>query len=307
MLVGKLDKREYSEKTFMIKLNSYVQLLKLRLSLLVAFSAAISYLFVSNISTVNWVTFGWFTFAGLLVTGSANIINQIIEVNLDKMMNRTENRPLPSGNLSVIEAAIYSFVLGIVGLWIHYSMINGVTAFWSLISLILYGFVYTPLKRVGSIAVFVGAFPGALPLLIGWLAVTGNPDLLDPVNYGGLVLFTVQFIWQFPHFWAIAWVGDEDYQKAGFGLLPIHSDATKANAAVIMIYTFFLVLISVLPFYVGMVNQIATVVALITGVGFLWQTWNLFQKQTRKAALMVMFGSFLYIPIVFIGYLLGKI
>lgn len=307
MLASKLNKTEYSEKAFMIKLKSYVQLLKLRLSLLVAFSAAVSYLFVSGLSNVNWITFCWFTFAGLLITGSANIINQIIEINLDKMMNRTEKRPLPSGNLSILEAAIFSFVLCVSGLWIHYDVINEVTALWSLISLILYGFVYTPLKRVGSVAVFVGAFPGALPLLIGWLAVTGNPNLLDPVNYGGLVLFTVQFIWQFPHFWAIAWVGDEDYQRAGFGLLPIHSDATKANAAVIMIYTFFLVLVSILPFYVGMVNQIATMVVLVTGFAFLWQTWNLFRKQTRKAALMVMFGSFLYIPIVLIGYLFGKV
>lgn len=307
MLVGKLEKGEYSEKTFMIKVKSYLQLLKLRLSLLVAFSAAISYLFKANIDNVNWMTFTWFTLAGLLVTGSANIINQIIEVELDKLMNRTQNRPLPSGNLSLIEAGVFSLIIGIIGLSVHYFVINEVTALWSLISLILYGFVYTPLKRVGSIAVFVGAFPGALPLLIGWLAVTGEPNLLAEVNYGGLVLFTVQFMWQFPHFWAIAWVGDEDYQKAGFGLLPIHSAATKGNAIVIMVYTFFLLVVSLLPYYLKMINEIAAIITLITGIAFFFQTVYLFKEQTRKAALLVMFGSFLYVPIVFISYLLGKI
>ncbi|MCP4521256.1 MAG: protoheme IX farnesyltransferase [Cytophagales bacterium] len=307
MLVGNLEKEEYREKTYMVKVKSYIQLLKMRLSLLVAFSAAISYLFKSNLETIAWVDFILFTIAGFLVTGSANIINQVIERKLDLMMNRTKERPLPSGNLSVVEAVIFSVLLGIIGLMIHYYAINWVTALWSFISLILYGFVYTPLKRVGSIAVFVGAFPGALPLLIGWLAVTGEPNLLAPINYGGLVLFTVQFMWQFPHFWAIAWVGDEDYQKAGFGLLPIHSEATRSNALIIAIYTFFLILVSALPYYVKMVSLTSTIVAVVTGILFFGQTIYLIKEQTRKAALMVMFGSFIYIPVVFIGYLVGKI
>ena len=204
------------------KLKGYVQILKFRLSFLVAFSGAMAFIVASH--TVNYVHLFLFVLGGFLVTASANIINQIKEVEFDKLMKRTQNRPLPTGVLTKKEATTFSLLLGIVGLTIHYFYLNPLTALLSLISLLLYGFAYTPLKRVGPIAVFVGAFPGAFPPLIGWVACTGTimgTNLLTgELEMMGLILFGIQFIWQFPHFWAIAWVGDEDYQRAGFKLLP---------------------------------------------------------------------------------------
>ena len=297
-----------NDVSFSAKLQGYVQILKFRLSFLVAFSGAMAFIVASQ--SVNYLSLFLFVFGGFLVTTSANIINQISEVEFDKLMKRTKDRPLPTGVLNKKEAAIYSLILGSLGLAIHYFYLNPLTALLSLISLLLYGFAYTPLKRVGPIAVFVGAFPGALPPLIGWVACTGS--ILGTSSTGeleimGLILFGIQFIWQFPHFWAIAWVGDEDYQAAGFKLLPNKGGRNLSTAFNIMIYTLYLIPLSLLPHYFGVTGITSAVVVTIAGVLFLVQTFQLMRTCDKAAALKMMFGSFFYLPIVQIAFVLDVI
>ncbi len=282
-----------------LKAQAYIDLLKLRLSLTVVLSSAIGYAIATK-EPLDW-KLGLFSFAGLLVTGASNIINQIIEIDLDRLMKRTANRPLPSGRLSIAEATVFCVLLGFTGLYILFFEFNTLTALLSFLSLVLYAFVYTPLKRVGPIAVFVGAFPGALPPLIGWVAVSGQ------FSTEAFTLFAIQFIWQFPHFWAIAWVLDDDYRKAGFKLLPSNGGRNLNTAFQIMIYTLFLIPLGVLPAKFGITGINAAVTAVVCGSLFLMQTFYLMKECTRKAALQMMFGSFLYLPIVQIAFLIDKL
>ena len=195
------------------KAKSYFELLKFRLSFLVAFSCGFGYILGAN-GVIDWVHFSLICFGGFLISGASITINQIIEKDLDLLMSRTMNRPIPTRRISVAEAASFSFLIGSIGILILALTTNMLTVSLSVLSMILYSFVYTPLKRVGPVAVFVGAIPGALPPLLGWTAATGI------ISIEALIIFGIQFIWQFPHFWAIAWVADEDYKKAGIKLLP---------------------------------------------------------------------------------------
>jgi protoheme IX farnesyltransferase len=216
-------------------------------------------------------------------------------------MKRTMSRPLPTGRVSLAEATFFAvacFMLSIVILWIF---TNPLTVLLSIISMVLYSFVYTPLKRVGPIAVFVGAIPGALPPLLGWIAATGA------ISYEALIIFGIQFIWQFPHFWAIAWVADEDYKKAGFKLLPSGGGKDLNTAIQIMVYTMFLIPLGLLPAKFGITGLDSAIVASICGVAFFGQTFSLMKTGSQQSAKRIMFGSFLYLPIVQIAYLLDKI
>ena len=217
------------------------------------------------------------------------------------MMKRTMDRPLPTHRLQVNEAIIFAFIIGSLGLILLLQFSNVLTTLLAIVSMILYSFVYTPLKRVGPIAVFVGAFPGALPPLLGWVAATGT------INYEALLIFGIQFIWQFPHFWAIAWVADEDYKRAGFKLLPSGGKKDLATAIQIMIYTLFLIPLGLLPAIFGITGIKSAVVVTICGVLFLSQTFYLMKDCSRKSALKIMFGSFIYLPLVQIAYLLDKV
>ena len=284
--------------SLMDKARAFFQLLKFRLSFLVTFSGAMAYILGAN--RIDYMHLILFAIGGFLVTGSANIINQIIERDLDKLMSRTQKRPLPTQVLSVKESVIFCIILGVIGLIIH-SQINLLTFTFSFVSLVLYGFVYTPLKRVGPIAVFVGAFPGAFPPLIGWVAATGQIDAM------AMILFGIQFLWQFPHFWAIAWVAHDDYTKAGFKLLPSKGGRDLNTAFNIMIYTLFLVPASMLPFMLEATGKISAIVVMIAGLVFLSQTFLLMKKCDRKSALQMMFGSFIYLPIVQIAFVLDKV
>ena len=275
------------------------ELLKFRLASLIAFSGAMGYCLGAN--EVVWSKLWLFVLASIGITGSANIINQIIEKDFDKLMKRTAMRPLPSGRITVQQAIIWCVFLGITSLAIFLFAFNLSTALISLLSLILYGFVYTPLKRVGPIAVFVGAFPGAFPPMIGWVAAT-NHFGLEPG-----ILFAIQFFWQFPHFWAIAWVLDEDYKRAGFKLLPANGLKDLDTTFRIMIYTLFLLPIGWLPYKLGMTGINSAFVATVFGVLFLAQTLHLMRTCTDKTARQLMFGSFLYLPIVQIAFLLDKL
>lgn len=281
------------------KLRAYFDLTKFRLSMTVVFSAGFGYYL--GATEVNWTLLALFCLAAFATTAAANIINQIIEKDLDKLMNRTQNRPLPSGRLSITEAATFGFLMAAVAIFILFSYFNVKSGGLAILSMLLYGFVYTPLKRVGPIAVIVGALPGAFPPMIGWVAATG---------YFGLepgILFAIQFFWQFPHFWAIAWVTHEDYSRAGFKLLPSKGGQDLNSAIQMMSYTLFLLPLCWIPYYLGMTGINSAVFAMIMGILFLAQTFQLMRKVNRKAALQLMFGSFIYLPFVQIGYLIDKV
>ena len=283
-----------------LKTRACIELLKMRLSLLVAFSCAFGYTLATR-GSVNWDVLVMLTFGGFLLSGASVSINQVIEKDLDKVMTRTKNRPLPTERISVSEAIVFiAFVLvgSVIILWIY---TNPLTVMLSLVSMLLYSFVYTPLKRVGPIAVFVGAIPGALPPLLGWVAATGS------ITYEALIIFGIQFIWQFPHFWAIAWVADDDYKKAGFKLLPSGGGKDLNTAIQIMIYTLFLIPLGLLPAKFGITGLDSAIVATVCGVAFLAQTFSLMKTGSRQSALRIMFGSFLYLPIVQIAYLMDII
>lgn len=281
------------------KVRAYWELFKFRLSLLVAFSSAFGYTLASP--QINWVTLTMLFLGGFLLSGASIALNQVIERDYDKLMTRTKNRPLPTGRLTVREGLGFSLVCFALSISLLIIFTNTLTVVLSIMSMVLYSFVYTPLKRVGPIAVFVGAIPGALPPLLGWVAATGA------ITHEAMIIFGIQFIWQFPHFWAIAWLADEDYKKAGFKLLPISGNKDQNTAIQIMIYTLFLLPLGLLPAKFGITGIDSAIVATVCGVLFLAQTFSLMKTGSRASALRIMFGSFLYLPIVQIAYLLDKI
>ncbi len=242
-----------------------------------------------------------FTISGLLITGAANAVNQVLEVEFDRLMKRTGGRPLPTGRISKERAIVFVAVLLFVGLFIQTLWFNPLTAGISFVSFLLYGFVYTPLKRVGSIAVYVGAIPGGLPPLIGWVAYAGT------INSEALWLFAVQFIWQFTHFWAVAWVLDEDYAKAGFKLLPLKRPATAQTALVILSFTVWLIPVGLMPFYWGYIGIVSASVSVVLALVLLWLNIGLVRKPEIAMAKRLMFAAFAYLPIVQIAFVLDRV
>jgi protoheme IX farnesyltransferase len=285
------------------KMSSYAQFAKLRLASLVVFSAIIGYVIaIEELGTsVDWLRMIMLFLGGFFVTGASNGFNQIIEREYDKLMPRTMNRPVPTGKMSVMEGMILASLMGITGIVFLHVFVNPLSAILSATALILYVFAYTPLKRITPFAVFVGAFPGAVPAMLGWVAAT---DGFGFVGTNALLLFAVQFMWQFPHFWAIAWVVDEDYRNAGFRLLP-SKERDKSSAFQILVYTIFLLPISVLPLLFGMTGIIGISVVLVCGILFLYQAWKLYNSLEVKDASRLMFGSFIYLPVVQLAYLFG--
>lgn len=279
--------------------RAYFQLLKFRLSLTVAFSSAIGYMLGAR--DFSWTKALLVLLGGLLVTGSANIINQIHERELDKLMTRTAQRPLPLGIIRPAQAWLFCVALGVAGLALLAWQFNYLTAALSLLSLILYGFIYTPLKTISPICVAVGAIPGGLPPLIGWVAATGR------LGVEAWVLFGIQFMWQFPHFWAIAWVAYDDYKRAGFKMLPSPGNRDLRTAFQIMTYTLLLIPLSLLPLVFNISGKWSALVAVVCGTLFLLLTVQLMRTQSRKSALRIMFASFLYLPIVQIALVLDRI
>src|SRR3984885_10794072 len=241
------------------KIQDYKLLIKFNLSFMVVFSAVISYLLAPGVTVFDWKSILLFFAGGMLVTGSANAINQVVEKDTDAMMKRTAARPVASGRMSVTEGWTFAIVSGIAGVWILWQF-NFLTAALATFSLFLYAFIYTPLKKVSSIAVLVGAVPGALPCLIGWAA--GNDDL----SAGGWILFALQFFWQFPHFWAIAWIAHKDYTAAGFRLLPSQAGPTKYSAIQAIIYSLLLLPVGILPYILGMSGLPSMLVLLIANL-----------------------------------------
>jgi protoheme IX farnesyltransferase len=283
---------------FMTKLQDYAQLTKMRLATLVVFSAAMSFLMAPG--TIDWSKLLMLIIGGFLVTGSANGFNQLIERDLDKMMDRTSKRPLPDGRMSNSEGFLICSIIGSIGIFILTYYMNLASGILGLLSIILYTVAYTPLKKMSPLAVFVGAFPGAIPVLLGWVAATNSLGI-----YGWL-LFSIQFIWQFPHFWAIAWVLDDDYKKAGFNLLPSGA-RDKGSAIQALIYTITLLPIGIMPFIFKMSGVVSLLVILAVTFYFIFLAIQLYKKCDVISARKLMYGSFLYLPVVQIVLVLDKL
>ena len=282
------------------KAKSFIKLTKFTLSALVVFSAIITFFTVAE--TYNWKQVLAICLGGFLVTAAANGFNQIIEKDLDKLMNRTKLRPIPTGNLTVNQAFIICAVFGVIGtvmLWVFTNPLSGIIGF---VSIILYALVYTPLKRVTPFSVFVGAIPGALPTLIGAIAAT---DGFGHISFFAILLFCIQFFWQFPHFWAIAWVSHDDYQRAGFFMLPSKGGRDKSSRSQILVYTLSLFPIALTPFVFNFTGWMSATVVSCMGLVFIIQAYNLYKSGTIEDARKLMFGSFIYLPLVQLALMVG--
>ena len=275
--------------------------MKFTLSFTVVFTCVICYMLAPKVMTYDWSMILLLTFAGLCITGSANAINQAVEKDTDAQMKRTANRPVASGRMSQQTAYTFATITGVLGVAIMWKYFNFSSALLSAFSLFLYAFIYTPLKKINSIAVLVGAFPGALPCLIGWVA--GNDDFA----YAGLALFLIQFIWQFPHFWAIAWVTHADYSRVGFKLLPAKEGPTRFTAIQCIMYAVLMIPIGLLPYYLNLTGQISMWVLLVANIFMVVQCVRLYQNMGVPAARRVMFSSYIYLPVVYLALLADKL
>ena len=279
-----------SEESF---ISDFKKLIKLRLTVLVVFSASVSFLIGSREQeSINWINWAILTLGGFLVAGAANGFNEIIEKDLDKLMSRTSDRPIPSGRMTTGQALVLSLFMAIAGtlILLRLNMITGVL---SVFSIFLYAMVYTPSKRKSPIAVFIGAFPGALPPLIGYFAAFDKPA----ISWIPIILFLIQFVWQFPHFWSIAWVLDDDYKKAGFRLLPTKK-RDRVSAGFIVVSALVLIPVSLIPTFMGFGGYVIGAVSLLAGLYFLYLSIQLFKTLDIAMARKVMFCSFFYLPLV---------
>jgi heme o synthase len=283
------------------RLRDYMLLVKFSLTIMVVFSAVVSYLLAPKVVDYDITMICILFVAGFLVTGSANAINQVVEKDTDAIMKRTANRPIAAGRMSTTEGWVFAFVSGVVGVMLIWYFFNGLAAGLALFSLFLYAFIYTPLKKVNSIAVLVGAVPGALPCLIGYAA--GN----DVVDFGGWAIFSIQFFWQFPHFWAIAWIAHKDYESAGFRMMPSEKGPTKYSAVQSIIYSLLLIPVGVLPYIARLTGWLSLGIVFVANLAMVYLCVRLYQQMEIKAARKVMFGSYFYLLVVFFALLADKL
>lgn len=300
MMKTHLDSSPVKSISFAAFVNDFLQLTKFRLALSVVFSSVAGYLLaVDQVETK--ILIGLFI-GGFAMVGASNAINQLIEKDLDALMSRTKNRPLPTGRMSALVAAIIATFLTVLGVMVLYA-INLKTALFGLLSIFIYTCIYTPLKTKSPLAVFVGAFPGAIPFMLGWVAATGKFGI-EPGT-----LFMVQFFWQFPHFWAIGWMLDDDYKKAGFKMLP-SGNPDRLTAFQIVFYTLWTIVISLLPAtsYTGNLHLSipGAILILIIGLYLLYYAIKLMQLKTKDAAKKLMFASIGYITILQLIYVIDK-
>jgi protoheme IX farnesyltransferase len=284
-------------------LTDFKEITKAGLAISVVFSSIVGYLLgVSEEFPFSWLTFVLLGIGGYCMVGASNVFNQIIEKDLDALMDRTKNRPLPSGRTSKQNAFILGVVLTLTGLAILYS-INPKTAMFGAISIFLYTSVYTPLKTMTPLSVFVGAFPGAIPFMLGWVAATNNFG----IEAG--TLFLIQFFWQFPHFWAIGWFLYKDYEKAGFFMLPTGKQ-DKKTALQTILYTIWLIIASLLPVlgFTGdlKLSYIAAGIVLLLGLWMLYFAVKLYREMDEKAARKLMLVSVSYISLLQLVYVIDK-
>ena len=280
------------------KMIAYTELMKLRLASLVIYSAVLGYMIAPG--DIDYTVLVWLSIGGAFVTGASNAFNQIIERNLDKIMERTKNRPLPSGRLTVKQALVFSSVVAFIGIASLF-MINALCAWLGLLAMVLYVLTYTPIKTKTPLCVFVGAIPGSFPPMLGYVAATGTFGLEAGV------LFAVQFFWQFPHFWAIAWKLNDDYLKAGFKMLPSLGGRDKKSAFQILLYTAMMLPMGVVPYLIGMSNLYSVPLSIMLLIPMLMAAIKLYLTLDMKFAIKVMFASFYYLPLIQIIYLITKI
>lgn len=290
-----------------MKFSDFSKLIKFRLTFLVVFSASISFIIAvkanggntwgSLYSSTMWINWIKLVIGGFLVTAAANSFNEVIEVDLDKLMKRTKDRPMPAGRMTTGQGLVLGLGMGMAGTYLL-GTLNILTGLLSVFSILLYAFAYTPLKRKSPISVFVGAFPGAFPALIGYVA--GQPN--GRIDEIALVLFAIQFVWQFVHFWAIAWVLDDDYKLAGFRLLPTGNRDT-GSAIITVIFAVILVPVSLLPTILGYGGYYVGGVSLICSLIFLYQAIMLLRTRQIPEARKLMFGSFFWLPVVQLMFL----
>ena len=295
-----MSNHSYTTSVATTFLADFKSVTKMGLSISVVFSSLAGYLLAAEV--VHFQTLILLAIGGYFMVGASNVFNQIIERDLDALMDRTKNRPIPAGRMTVTFAFILAITLTIAGLSILY-IINERTAMFGAISICLYTSAYTPLKTKTPLSVFVGAIPGAIPFMLGWVAATGKFG----IEAG--ILFMLQFFWQFPHFWAIGWFLHEDYQKAGFNMLPT-GKRDKGTALQAIIYTVWTVIISIVPVF-GFTGRlqlslVAMILTLVAGFWFLYYGFRLFKNQTDKAARQLMLSSVVYITLIQIIYVLDK-
>lgn len=275
-------------------------LVKFKLSVMVLFSAVISYA-IAGAGDVSWKGMLFLTIGGFLVTGAANALNQVLERDYDRLMTRTANRPVATGRMSVSTAVLWAGLMALFGVSILMSF-NPLTGFIGMISLISYAFIYTPLKRSTPLAVVVGAVPGALPLVIGCTAWDGV------MTSTALMLFTIQFLWQFPHFWAVAWLADEDYKKAGFVMLPSRNGKQDSTTGLLsFLFCGLMILNAGIGYWVGFSSLPATVILAGINGFFAYRCWQLYRSCSHEAARRQMFASFLHLPLSLIVLLIDKL
>jgi len=282
------------------RVKDYSQLLKPNLSFMVVFSSVIGYLLAPN-TQFAWKEVSILFLGGILVTGGANTINQILEREGDALMKRTMNRPIPTGRISTTEAWILAAIAGISGALLLGLYFNPLAGALSFLSYLLYAFAYTPMKRVHPVAVFIGAFPGAFPPLLGWVAATGS------IGVGGMVLFLIQFFWQFPHYWAIGWVGYDEYKKAGISMLPSQERTSKFTALQCMFYSLILIPMAIVPRTLNITGNIGMYVCIAAGIFYFASSVSFYRKNDLQTARRVMFSSFIYLPTVLLALLFDKI
>lgn len=281
--------------------NSFIEITKLRLSVSVVFSSVISYLI--GMSEFNFEIFSYLVLGGLMMVSASNIFNQVIERDLDALMQRTKGRPLPMGQISVNNALILGFSFVIAGLTFLY-LINPLCAMLGAISIFIYACLYTPLKLITPLSVFVGAIPGAIPFMLGWVAATNE------LGVEALALFLMQFFWQFPHFWAIAWWQNDEYEKAGFKMLPT-GRKDKSTTFQIIFYSFWAIIMSIVPYFnvTGdlSLSTYGLVIVLMLGMFLLFYSFQLFKTSTTQNAKVLMYVSILYLTLVQIVYLIDNL
>ena len=281
--------------------SSFIEITKLRLSVSVVFSSVISYLI--GMSEFDFEIFLYLVVGGLMMVSASNIFNQVIERDLDALMQRTKGRPLPMGQISVNNALVLGFTFVIAGLTFLY-IINPLCAMLGAISIFIYACVYTPLKLITPLSVFVGAIPGAIPFMLGWVAATNE------LGVEALALFLMQFFWQFPHFWAIAWWQNDEYEKAGFKMLPT-GRKDKSTTFQIIFYSFWAIIMSIVPYFnvTGdlSLSTYGLVIVLMLGMFLLFYSFQLFKTSTTQNAKVLMYVSILYLTLVQIVYLIDNL
>ncbi|MBL7803167.1 MAG: protoheme IX farnesyltransferase [Saprospiraceae bacterium] len=281
-------------------LTDFGLLVKFRLTLMVNFSAVIAYATVST-SPLEWFPLVLLSLGGFFVTGAANALNQGLEREYDRLMPRTANRPVAAGRMTLSTAVLLAGLMAMLGIS-ALTWFNPLTGFLGTLSLISYAFVYTPLKRVSPLSVVVGAFPGALPVIIGGVAFEGT---ISPLVF---YMFLIQFLWQFPHYWAIAWLADDDYKRAGFYMLPTRNGQKDASVGLLSLsFCALLIANSAIGFAIGLTSLPATLGLMLLNVWFGWRCWQLYRECSHAAARRQMFASFLHLPLSLLLVLIDKI